>query len=135
MDLHWTRLYRMAAARSIAAAVLLGIATAANWLAWLGWDQHYDPAPGGGVSGPYEVWQVVGLAVVQAALVVIAAHRHAIAAIAGATLGLTATCAWDWSDDASGLWALGASMVFLGILFASSSLVVLVFGLRPRAQG
>lgn len=34
------------------------VLTVASWLGWLGWDQQRNPDG----SGPYEAWQVVGLA-------------------------------------------------------------------------
>ncbi|MCB5169591.1 hypothetical protein LG634_32890 [Streptomyces bambusae] len=116
--------------------LLLFVAAVAAWAGWLGWDQHRDVHPDGSVSGPYQPWQVIGLAVTLVLPVCWAAYRdHGRAAVAGTTGGLTVAAAFDWSDDASGLFALGAGMVLVGTLAATSAVCTAVSAVtRGRQQ-
>ncbi|MFI7386074.1 hypothetical protein [Streptomyces sp. NPDC049813] len=108
---------------------MAGIAAAA-WAAWLGWDQHRDTHPDGSTTGPYEAWQVIGLAVTLLLPVVWAASRNLrTAAVFGTTAGLTAAAYIDWSDDASGLFAVGVAMVMLGTLAATAAISALATAL------
>ncbi|MCX4546325.1 hypothetical protein [Streptomyces sp. NBC_01565] len=110
-----------------APVLLLFLVAVATWAAWLGWDQHRDVQPDGSVTGPYEAWQVIGLVLTLSAAVAWAALRgHAASAVLGITAGLTVACAYDWSDDSSGLFAVGAAMVMVGTLAATSALSALV---------
>ncbi|MFF3501655.1 hypothetical protein [Streptomyces sp. NPDC003247] len=91
------------------------------WAAWLGWDQHRDVHPDGSTTGPYEAWQVIGLVLTLLAPVCWAAsRRHVAGAVFGTSAGLTAAAFYDWSDDAGGLFAVGAGLVMLGSLAATS---------------
>ncbi|MBE1530441.1 hypothetical protein [Actinomadura algeriensis] len=122
-------------AAETAAALLLVLAAAANWAVWLGWDQHRDVRPDGSETGPYQVWQVAGLILVLIALTVVAAAlRHPVAAVAGPVLGtMIALCA-DWSDDATGLWAVGASLAFVGLLAGALTVTAVVHAVVPERQ-
>jgi hypothetical protein len=96
--------------------VLAGVSLAA-WAAWLGWDQHRDVQPDGTTTGPYEVWQVIGLVLTLLVPVCWAASRRYIAgAVLGTTVGLTVAAYYDWSDDSSGLFMVGVGMVMMGSL-------------------
>ncbi|MFE5791795.1 hypothetical protein ACFQ8C_04370 [Streptomyces sp. NPDC056503] len=102
----------------------VGVVTAllaiASWAAWLGWDQKRDVHPDGSVTGPYEAWQVVGLVLTLFAPVVWTALRgHGVAGALGTSAGLALAAFVDWSDDASGLYAVGAVMVAGGSLAAT----------------
>ncbi|GAB2822448.1 hypothetical protein GCM10022221_20540 [Actinocorallia aurea] len=119
--------------RNAAAFVVLAIAAAANWAAWLGWDQQYDTAPDGTVSGPYQVWQGVGLVVVLAALLVGGALRFGNLAAFGPALGMAAAVAYDWSDDDSGLWVVGATLMTLGVLAGTLVAMSIAASIRTRA--
>jgi hypothetical protein len=55
-------------ASRILAGIILGFLTVAVYMAWLGWDRHYDVDKYGEVSGPYQTWQVVGLVICLGAL-------------------------------------------------------------------
>ena len=57
-------------------AVLVGAATLANYLGWLGWDQTKYRGPDGYLHGPYESWQFVGLALGLAVIAAMAGWRH-----------------------------------------------------------
>jgi hypothetical protein len=100
--------------------VLAGVSLAA-WAAWLGWDQHRDVQPDGTTTGPYEVWQVIGLVLTLLVPVCWAASRRYIAgAVLGTTAGLTVAAYYDWSDDSSGLFMVGVGMVMMGSLVVTA---------------
>jgi hypothetical protein len=104
---------------------LAGVAAAA-WAGWLGWDQTRDVHPDGSTTGPYEAWQVIGLALTLLAAVCTAAlRRHGPAAVVGTTVGLAVAAAWDWSDDASGLFAVGVVLLTLGTLAGTATVTAL----------
>ena len=106
--------------------VALAAISVALWAAWLGWDQNRDVHPDGSTTGPYEAWQVVGLALTLLAPVCwAAARRHPAAAVGGTTAGLAVAAFYDWSDDATGLFGVGVALVTLGSL-ASTALVTIV---------
>lgn len=112
------------------ALVVAGVAVAA-WAAWLGWDTGYDVRGDGSVSGPYQVWQVAGLAVTLFAAVCQAAARgHCAAAVGGTTVGLTLAAYVDWSDDASGLFMVGVVLVMVGSFVASAVVSAVIDTLR-----
>ncbi|WP_416483453.1 hypothetical protein [Streptomyces sp. CL12] len=103
----------------------MGAVAAGLWAGWLG----------GTESGPYEVWQVAGL--VLSLLVVVcgaAFRRRVVAAVAGTTAGLTVAAWCDWSDDSSGLFAVGVAMVMLGSLAATTLVSTLVRYGAPGAR-
>ncbi|MGW1965078.1 hypothetical protein ACWCPD_33110 [Streptomyces sp. NPDC001935] len=117
---------------TLAALVLAGLATAA-WAGWLGWDQQRDVHADGSTTGPYEAWQVIGLALTLLVPVYWAASRaYVSAAVAGTTAGL-AVAAWlDWSDDSSGLFAVGVGLVVIGSLAVTGVLSLLITSLKPN---
>lgn len=50
-----------------------------------------------------------------------AASRPSIAGpVVGITAGLTVAAAYDWSDDASGLFVIGVAMLMVGSLLATA---------------
>ncbi|WP_372350392.1 hypothetical protein [Streptomyces sp. KL116D] len=108
---------------------VLAVLAASAWAAWLGWDQHRDVHPDGSETGPYETWQVLGLALTLLAPVCWAAARdHVRAAVLGTTAGLTAAAFYDWSDDASGLFVVGVGLVMVGGLAATGVTSAVVSG-------
>ncbi|MFF4449665.1 hypothetical protein [Streptomyces sp. NPDC001502] len=114
-------------------ALALALLAMAAWAAWLGWDQHRDVQPDGSETGPYEAWQVLGLALTLLAPLCWAAYRgFATGAVAGVTVGLTAAAAYDWSDDASGLFAVGVAMVMVGSLAVTAGVCALIGAVRPK---
>ncbi|GHG74630.1 hypothetical protein GCM10018779_51480 [Streptomyces griseocarneus] len=117
----------------LATLVLAGV-TMAVWAAWLGWDQHRDVHPDGSTTGPYEAWQVIGLGVTLLALVYWAASRQAVAAaVLGTTTGLTVAASYDWSDDSSGLFAIGVGMVMIGSLVVTGLLSLWIASSKRKA--
>ncbi|MFI5617798.1 hypothetical protein [Streptomyces sp. NPDC051567] len=116
----------------LAALVLAGV-TMTVWAAWLGWDQHRDAHPDGSTTGPYEAWQVIGLGLTLLAPVYWAASRkYVAAAVLGTTTGLTVAAAYDWSDDASGLFVIGVGLVMVGSLVVTALLSLLIASLGRK---
>ncbi|MFE9440418.1 hypothetical protein ACFYO2_15655 [Streptomyces sp. NPDC006602] len=114
--------------------VLAGVSLAA-WAAWLGWDQHHDVQPDGTTTGPYEAWQVIGLVLTLLVPVYWAASRHHVAgAVRGTTLGLTVAAYYDWSDDASGLFMVGVSMVLVGSLAVTAAVSAVIARVKGDGQ-
>ncbi|MET9378910.1 hypothetical protein ABZX98_33055 [Streptomyces sp. NPDC002992] len=107
------------------------LVAAAAWAAWLGWDQHRDVHPDGSTTGPYEAWQVIGLVLTVLVPVYWAASRRSVEGAVlltalGVSLGLTVAAAYDWSDDASGLYVIGAGMVMVGSLLVTAAVSALI---------
>ncbi|WP_200308745.1 hypothetical protein [Streptomyces adelaidensis] len=112
-------------------ALVLALVTSAAWAGWLGWDQHRDVQPDGSVTGPYEAWQVIGLVLTLLAPVYWAASRNHIAgAVVGVTAGLTAASLYDWSDDASGLYGVGVTMIMLGGIAVTTGVSFVIAALQ-----
>lgn len=61
-----------------------------------------------------------------------ASRRHILGAVAGTTIGLTAASFYDWSDDASGLFVIGVTMVMLGSVAATTGVSFLIAAMGPR---
>jgi hypothetical protein len=113
--------------------LVLAAVTAALWAAWLGWDQQRDVHPDGSTTGPYEAWQVIGLVLTLLVPVCWAAFRgYGAGAVRGVTAGLTVSAAYDWSDDAGGLFLVGAGMVMVGSLGATAALVAVINAVKRR---
>jgi hypothetical protein len=98
----------------LVAAVLTG----ASYLGWLGWDQQRNPDG----TGPYEAWQVVGLALTLAIVTATISWRStdltqplmAIAVITAVlTFAFSIDAATDKTHDAN-LWPIGAIFVYGG---------------------
>ncbi|WP_434741208.1 hypothetical protein [Micromonospora sp. SH-82] len=108
----------MIANRSLVGAPLLALVTAGVWWAWLGWDNGYrvDPATGD-MTGPYAPWQVVGCVI---SLAVVAAAAGWVLSPWLVVPVMTAAFTIAWSQNAaatddSGLWAVGAVLVLVGM--------------------
>ncbi|MDX3581319.1 hypothetical protein [Streptomyces europaeiscabiei] len=116
-------------------ALVTAVAALTMWAAWLGWDQRRDLHPDGSSTGPYEAWQVIGLVLTLLIPVVWAAsRRHITGAVVGTTAGLTVASFHDWSDDASGLFVIGVTMVMLGTAAVTTGLSFLVAAIGRRPQ-
>lgn len=94
---------------------------------WLGWDHTYQTDPQTGIaSGPYETWQVIGCVLTLAAIAIAAgiAQRGKVAVM---TMPLAFTLAWAIpaaAEDESGLFGVGAVLIFVGMLAASAVLAL-----------
>ncbi|MFD8978421.1 hypothetical protein [Streptomyces sp. NPDC059564] len=119
--------------RQLLVTLLLVGVTMAVWAAWLGWDQQRDVHADGSTTGPYEAWQVIGLGLSVLVLVCWAASSgHAVAAALATTAGLTVAAYHDWSDDSSGLFAVGVGLVVIGSLVATSIIAILIAALKRK---
>ncbi|MER7167838.1 hypothetical protein ABT336_17430 [Micromonospora sp. NPDC000207] len=104
--------------RSLVGAPLLALVTAGVWWAWLGWDNGYQVDPvTGEMTGPYVPWQVVGCVI---SLAVVAAAAGWVLSPWLVVPVMTATFTIAWSQNAaatddSGLWGVGAVLVFVGM--------------------
>ncbi|MCY1652624.1 hypothetical protein ACN6LF_001030 [[Kitasatospora] papulosa] len=106
------------------------------WAAWLGWDQHHDVHPDGSTTGPYSAWQVAGLVLTLLAPLYWAASRPSIAGpVVGITAGLTVAAAYDWSDDSSGLFAIGVAMLMVGSLLATTASTLVITAVKRHGRG
>ncbi|MER5383684.1 hypothetical protein OG788_17705 [Streptomyces sp. NBC_00647] len=115
--------------------LLLAGVSLAVWAAWLGWDQHRDVQPDGSTTGPYEAWQVIGLALVLLAPVYWAAsRRYVAAAVLGTTAGLTVAAYYDWSDDSSGLFMVGVVLVMMGSLAVTGVVSAIASAVRQGGR-
>lgn len=115
------------------AGAVSALTAIAAWAAWLGWDQKRDVHPDGSTTGPYEAWQVVGLALTLLVPVVwMAVRGHGVAGAFGVSAGLTVAAFVDWSDDASGLYMIGTFMVAAGSVAATFPVQALVTAWSDR---
>lgn len=112
--------------RPVGAAVL-ALVTASCWWAWMAWDRV-----------PYDVWQIAGCALCLVAVGVVAAGRLP-AWIVVPVVPVVFTAAWSATasaHDTSGLWAVGAILVFTGTLLGAAVVVAAVrYATRRRAPG
>ena len=122
----------------LASALVLAALTAAAWYGWLGWDHEYQTDPVTNVvSGPYETWQVAGLAVTLLGLaigaVVLVSPLFPLV-----VMPLAFTVAWSVDaarQDETGLWGAGALFILVGMSLAGVVLAVLanaLLGRRPH---
>ncbi|WP_328506608.1 hypothetical protein [Streptomyces sp. NBC_00391] len=115
--------------------LVTAVASLTLWAVWLGWDQHRDVRPDGSSTGPYEAWQVIGLVLTLLPSVYWAAsRRHITGAVVGTTAGLTVASFYDWSDDASGLYGVGVTLVMLGTAAVTTGLSFLIASIGRRPQ-
>jgi hypothetical protein len=99
--------------------------TVAAWWLWLGWDNEYQIDPATGISsGPYEAWQVIGC-VLSLAVIAVLGGLLLSPLIVVPTMTIAFTVAWSLaaaSSDESGLWGVGAILIFVGLGFSSALL-------------
>lgn len=101
----------------------------------MAWDSEYQVDPTTGtVSGPYQAWQVLGCA---ACLVVlcVAAIAELPARLVVPIIPAAFTAAWSWtaaSGDTTGLWGVGALLVFVGTLLGTGVVAGITGAVRAR---
>lgn len=115
-------------------ALLVGcLSGALTWGAWLGWDRtaSYDVVTGT-VQTPYVTLQVLGCALtVGVVTAVLAARWHPVAAAGGVSLGFWVVWTVDAaSQDDSGLFAVGAMMLAVGLPAATAVAAAIGVGVR-----
>ncbi|MET7669683.1 hypothetical protein [Micromonospora luteifusca] len=124
--------------RALFGGVFLAAATVGSWLLWLGRDTEYTvDAQTGATSGPYEPWQVVGLVLTLVVLAALAGTRLSPWLVAP-VMTVAVTAVWTWqaaSRDDSGLWAVGAVLVLLGMAVGSTLVSVSARRLSRRRAG
>ncbi|WP_033337623.1 hypothetical protein [Catenuloplanes japonicus] len=123
-------------AKTIGGAVAVAVLTVVAWFGWLGWDTEKDVDAAGNITGPYHAWQVVGCGVTLLAILVAAILLRVNAAVTAVVLTLAFTIVWTWDaarHDDSGLFAVGALLVFVG-LAASSAIAAAVTRSLARSR-
>ncbi|PWR09815.1 hypothetical protein DKT68_11095 [Micromonospora acroterricola] len=110
--------------RALLGALYLTVATVGVWLLWLGWDTEYTVDPEtGSTSGPYAAWQVIGCVLSLVLLAALAVRRLSPWLVAP-VMTVAFTAAWAWraaSSDDSGLWAVGAVLVLIGMAIGTTA--------------
>jgi surface polysaccharide O-acyltransferase-like enzyme len=122
--------------RTVAGAVLLAATTLLTWYAWLGRDTRYQLDANGNESGPWTTGQVAGCALTLLVLLVIAVLLRVQWLVAAATLTIAFAAAWTVQaarTDETGLFLVGAIMVFAGTA-AASTLVAFCVHLARRGR-
>jgi hypothetical protein len=115
-------------------AVAVALATLVNYVGWLGWDTEKYTGSDGYLHGPYESWQVVGLALMLAVITAVVGWRgHGWVAVVVTALVMTLCFSVQANADPrnDGLWPIGAIMLALGTS-ASLGLVAAAAGALRR---
>ncbi|MEU2611137.1 hypothetical protein ABZ570_06035 [Micromonospora sp. NPDC007271] len=124
--------------RTLLGGLLLAAVTVGTWLAWLSWNTGYrvDPETGA-TSGPYAVWQVAGC-VLTLAVVAAAGGWWLNPWLVAPVMAVAFTVPWALqaaSNDASGLWTVGAVSVLVGTAAGSAVVSLGAHLLRRRLTG
>lgn len=122
--------------RVLAVGILLVASCFAAYWGWLGWDHAYQVDPDTGVSsGPYEPWQVAGC-VLSLAVVALACGLAGQPWAAVVVMPFAFTVAWSIpaSRDETGLWGVGAIMIFIGMSLGALILAWPASRLRERSR-
>jgi hypothetical protein len=123
------------ALRSLAGAVVLAAATVLTWYLWLGRDDEYQIDANGVASGPYTTGQVVGCVLTMMVLLVAAVLLKVHWLVAAGAMTIAFTVAWTAqaaATDETGLFGVGAVMVFVGSAIGTSVVAVLTHAVRRR---
>jgi hypothetical protein len=120
--------------RSLAGAVVLAAATVLTWYLWLGRDDEYQIDANGVASGPYTTGQVAGCVLTLLVLLVAAVLLGVRPLIAAAAMTIAFTVAWtaQASEDETGLFLVGAIMIFVGSAVGTSVVAFATHALRHR---
>jgi hypothetical protein len=121
--------------RALAGAAALAAATVLTWWAWLGRDTTYQVDASGHESGPYTAGQVAGCVLTLAALLIVAVLLTVPAPLAAVAMTVAFTAAWTVqaaASDETGLFAVGAILVFVGM--AAGTTVVAAFTTLMRRR-
>ena len=122
--------HRRPAGSAFAVGALAG---ASSWGAWLGWDRtaSYDVVTGT-MQTPYVTLQVLGCALtVGIVTAILAARWHPVAAAGGVSVGFWLVWTVDAaSQDDSGLFAVGAMMLAIGLPAATAVAAAIGVGVQ-----
>jgi hypothetical protein len=124
------------ALRSLTGAVVLAVATVLTWYLWLGRDTGYQIDANGVASGPYTTGQVVGCVLTMFVLLVAAVLLRVHPLIAAAAMTIAFTVAWTaqaGASDETGLFLVGAILVFGGCALGTSVVAFATYAIRRRA--
>ena len=123
--------------RSLIGAVALAAATVLTWYLWLGRDDEYQIDANGVASGPYTSGQVVGCVLTLMVLLVAAVLLRVHWLVAAAAMTIAFTAAWTAqaaATDETGLFGVGAIMVFVGSAIGTSVVAVVTHAVRRRGS-
>ena len=115
---------RNGATRPLLVAAGLAAASVASWWLWLGIVKRYETDPvTGATTGPYRPWQVVGCVLT---LLVIAVVGGLLTRPWLVVVAMTVPFTVAWSVDAArhddtGLWAVGAILVGMGMTIGTAA--------------
>ena len=114
--------------RAFLSWLLPAAATFAAWWVFLGMDEN----------DVYSVPQVAGLVLVLLAIGItagwLARRTELLGVIVSAVVGVAAACWLSWSDDESGLFAVGWVMVVLGMIVGTVLVVVVTASVRQSRE-
>jgi hypothetical protein len=116
-------------------AVLLAAATVVTWYAWLGRDTGYQIDANGNPTGPYTAAQVAACVLTLAVVLVIAVLLRVPPLVAAAAMTVAFTVAWTAqaaATDVTGLFGVGAVLVFAGMAVGTSVVALLARLVRRR---
>ncbi|MEV4621073.1 hypothetical protein AB0J74_20485 [Asanoa sp. NPDC049573] len=113
---------------------VVAVLSALSWFAWMGWDHEYQVDPVTGLqSGPFETWQVAGCALSLLMVLGTALVAGVRPVPASVTLTVAFTASWTVQaarDDDTGLYAVGALLLLVGLGAGTAVVAVAVSGLR-----
>jgi hypothetical protein len=126
--------------RPVLGAVLLAATTVVTWYAWLGRDTEYQIDANGHPTGPYTTAQIAGCVFTLAAMLVVAVLLRVPPLAAAAAMTVAFTVAWTAqaaATDETGLFGVGAVLVFVGMAVGTSVVAGLTASARrqPSIQG
>ncbi len=125
--------------RNVAALLGSALAAVVAYVAWLGWNAEKTVQPGStSETGPYEAWQVVGLALTWVVVVAVATWvANSWVAVAGGTAGLVGAWVADITTHPTadaGLWPIGAVLIVLGAGFVGALVALITVAVRSRVR-
>ncbi|WP_436523063.1 hypothetical protein [Actinoplanes sp. HUAS TT8] len=120
----------------VGGTVGVAVLAALSWFGWMGWDGQYQTDPVSGVeSGPYAAWQVAGCAVTLLAVFAGAVAAGVRPLFVSVALTVAFTAAWTVTAaarDTTGLFAVGAVFLFVGLGVATLVASLIAIAIRDR---
>ncbi|MFF0656602.1 hypothetical protein [Micromonospora tulbaghiae] len=127
----------MTTRRTLLGGLLLALATAGAWAAWLSWESGWTVDPEtGAMSGPYAVWQVAA-AVLSLGVLAAAGGWWLNVWLVAPVMTVAFTVPWAVhaaSTDDTGLWAVGAALVAIGTTIGTTLVGGAAGWLRRRTR-